>query len=253
MKLMPSKVGAEPKKVAILGGLLLVLLAVFLMNRSPDAPQAAAIAPGAQPAPAPVRSLPARASTPAASNNVPASLTPMPPTRTAARRGDASIQDFKPTLKLPEGMDVSHIDPALKLDLLAKLEKTDVEAAGRNIFEFGAAPKPGTPPPAVKPIKPGDPVAGAAPGALAGATPGAAPAKPAPPPIPLKFYGYVNEPGSPSKRAFFLDGDDIIVAGENDVIHSRYKIVRIGVNSAVIEDETTKNQQTVPLVEELPG
>ena len=43
------------------------------------------------------------------------------------------------------------------------------------------------------------------------------------------------------------------MAGENDLIHNRFKIIRIGVNSAVVEDTTNKNQQTLPLIEELPG
>jgi hypothetical protein len=84
------------------------------------------------------------------------------------------------------------------------------------------------------------------------ATP-SAPVKPPLPPIPLKFYGYVGESQGPVKRAFFLDGEDIVVAGENETIHNRYKVIRIGLNSAVVEDTTNKNQQTLPLVEELPG
>lgn len=72
------------------------------------------------------------------------------------------------------------------------------------------------------------------------------------PPIPLKFYGFSSRSGA--KRAFFLDSDnEIAVAGENDVIKNRYKIVRIGVNSVVVEDLTNKNQQTLPLIEELAG
>jgi hypothetical protein len=77
--------------------------------------------------------------------------------------------------------------------------------------------------------------------------------KPALPPIPLKFYGYVSPSQRGSRQAFFLDGDDIFVAGENDVIRNRYKVIRIGVNSAVVEDTTNKNQQTLPLIEELQG
>jgi hypothetical protein len=30
-------------------------------------------------------------------------------------------------------------------------------------------------------------------------------------------------------------------------------VIRIGVNSAVVEDTTNKNQQTLPLIEELQG
>ena len=52
------------------------------------------------------------------------------------------------------------------------------------------------------------------------------------------------------RRAFFLDGEDIVQAGENETIRNRYKIIRIGVNSAVVEDTVAKNQQTLPLAEE---
>jgi hypothetical protein len=240
MKLAPAKVGAEPRKMAILGGLVLVLAVVYFFNRNPDVPQQAAglVAP-AGPAASPV--------TRPAPTRVPAQRGAALPPSGAARRGEASLQDFKPTLKLPEGVDVSRIDPSLKLDLLTKLQQAGFEGGERSLFEFGAPPKPKTPTPAVAAVKPEPPPQPAPP-----ATP-VAPSKPAPPPIPLKFYGYVSESQGPSKRAFFLDGEDIIVAGENETIRNRYRVIRIGVNSAVVEDTTDKNQQTLPLVEELPG
>ena len=79
--------------------------------------------------------------------------------------------------------------------------------------------------------------------------------EPKAPPIPLKFYGFVNKTKVGDKRAFFLDGEDIVIASEGDMIKKRYKIVRIGVNSAVVEDTEFKsnNQQTLPLVAELAG
>jgi hypothetical protein len=177
----------------------------------------------------------------------------MPGQRTA--RGESrTTDDFRPSLKLKEGTDVSRIDPTLQLDLLAKLRNTPMEGGARSIFEFGQPPPP--PPPKVDPIKmPVRPpvVAGAKPptksdkeGKGPGAVAGGAP-------IPLKFYGYSDSPRNGPKRAFFLDGDDIFVAGENDLIRNRYKIIRIGVNSAVVEDTTTKKEQTLPLIEELPS
>ena len=42
----------------------------------------------------------------------------------------------------------------------------------------------------------------------------------------------------PARQAFFLDGDDIEIKAENDVIRGRYKIIRIGINSAAVEDLT---------------
>jgi hypothetical protein len=250
MKLAPAKLGAEPKKMAILGGLVVLLAVVYFLNRNPDVPQQQA-SPVTRPAAT-------------RANSSGGSRTPLPPQRSAApassgvrsggltsagRRGETSIQDFKPTLKLPEGTDVSRIDPSLKLELLAKLQQAGMEGGERSLFEFGAEPRPKTPTPSVQPVKPQAPPA---------ATPDlpsapVAPAKPPVPPIPLKFYGYVNESQGPAKRAFFLDGEDIVVAGENDTIRNRYKVIRIGVNSAVVEDTTNKNQQTLPLIEELPG
>lgn len=250
MNLIPSQLGAEPKKLAILGALAVVLIAVYLINRTPDVPQqAASISPPVARNPAPLESLGARAR----SVQSAAGLTPQGAGETGvARRGQAAIQDFKPTLKLSDGVDVSRIDPALKLNLLAQLQSLPLEGGERSLFEFGAAAKLKTPTPAVAPVKPITPP----PSAETSGVP-ATPPKPAIPPIPLKFYGYVSDsrniaPGA-AKRAFFLDGEDIVVAGENDVIHNRFKVIRIGVNSAVVEDTTNKNQQTLPLVEELPG
>src|SRR5579862_9969461 len=250
MNLIPSQLGAEPKKLAFLGVLAVVLIVVYFINRTPDVPQqAASVTPPAARNPVPLESLGARAR----SVQSAAALNPQAvPETGSARRGQTAIQDFKPTLKLPDGVDVSRIDPALKLDLLAQLQKLPLEGGERSLFEFGAPPKPITPTPTVAPVKPTTPL----PSSETPRAP-ATPPKPAIPPIPLKFYGYVSDsrniaPGA-AKRAFFLDGEDIVVAGENDVIRNRFKIIRIGVNSAVVEDTSNKNQQTLPLVEELPG
>jgi hypothetical protein len=46
------------------------------------------------------------------------------------------------------------------------------------------------------------------------------------------------------------------VAGEGDMIKKRYKIIRIGVNSAEVEDTVFKGdntKQTLPLETELQG
>jgi hypothetical protein len=237
MNLVPTGLGADRKRLVVLGGLVMLLVAVYFINRIPDSgapqPQAASNLPND---PVSLKRLPST------------SVTPLPPPRQTARRGETAIQDFKPSFKLPEGTDVSRIDPTLKLDLMAKLRDLPLEGGERSLFDFGAPPKPATPPPPVQPIKPVTPP----PAPAAPATP-AAPVKPPPPPIPLKFYGYVNAARGGLRQAFFLDGDDIFVAGENDMIRSRYKVIRIGVNSAVVEDTTNKNQQTLPLVEELPG
>ena len=49
------------------------------------------------------------------------------------------------------------------------------------------------------------------------------------------------------------EGDEILTANEGEVIKHKYRIVRIGVNSVVVEDTDTKSQQTLPLAEEAVG
>ena len=53
--------------------------------------------------------------------------------------------------------------------------------------------------------------------------------------------------------AFFLDGDEISVAAEGDTVKKRYRVVRIGVNSVLMEDMESKRQQSLPLTEEQPS
>ncbi len=239
MNLRPSGIGAEPKKLAILAALLIAAAGVYWFNRS-DVPPGANVSPPA-PAKAPVvaaaPSAPATSSTPR-----PASYGP----RTVRGRSSASGDDFRPTLKPPEGLDLTRVDPTLKTDLLAKLHQVSIEGGSRSLFEFYTPPPPPPPPPPkVDPIK-----VEAARAAAAKQEASKPPPPPPPPPIPLKFYGYSGALRSGTRKAFFLDGDDIVQAGENDVIRNRYKIGRIGVNSAEVEDTVAKNKQTLPLAEE---
>ena len=62
----------------------------------------------------------------------------------------------------------------------------------------------------------------------------------------FKYYGYKVSKSDGRKQAFLLDGDDIIIAGENDPVKlERYKVVRIGVSSITIEDTQFKSTQTL--------
>jgi hypothetical protein len=235
MSVIPSKLGADPKKIAILGGLVLIAAYFYFSNSNSGG----------------------SASTPIASR-VPIAASPGTASRVTTARSTnrgpqaaGSTREFKPSLK-PKNIDTTSIDPTLRLDLLAKLKNVDVEAGTRSLFEIAAAPpsevaKGGIEPNKiviahqfVGPVQP---------------KPVEAPPEPKPPPIPLKFYGFVNKTKVGDKRAFFLDGEDIVIAAEGDTIKKRYKIVRIGVNSAVVEDTEFKsnNQQTLPLEAELNG
>jgi hypothetical protein len=243
MKLAPSGIGAEPKKLALLVGLLLTAGVVYYWMNRPEAP------PGASTSPAPAVKTPvspAPATPSATARAATASYGP----RTQARGGRVSVSgdDFRPTLKPPEGLDLTRVDPTLKTDLLGKVRKVSVEGGSRSLFEFYTPPPPPVPvpkPAAIVP-KPLTAADGKPP------QPPGPPPTPPPPPIPLKFYGYSGALRSNVRRAFFLDGEDIVQAGENETIRNRYKIVRIGVNSAVVEDTVAKNQQTLALADEAP-
>jgi hypothetical protein len=233
MNLIPDKMGGSRKQVMWLVGLTVVLVVVYLSQREPSSPT---VTVPVKPAAPVARQGPAMPES---------SFGPKMPTR-SNRKAD----DFRPSLKLPDGIDVTKIDPTLKIDLLAKLQKVPLEGGSRSVFDWGQAPVP--PPPHVDPIKPEvlKAQAKAREEQEIKMAEQRKTIKPPAPPIPLKFYGYANRLSGPARQAFFLDGDDIHINGENDVIRGRYKIIRIGINSATVEDLQNHDQQTLPLVAE---
>lgn len=229
---MKMQLGAEPKKVMILGGLLVVAVFVFYTN----------VIDGGS---GEVSSVQPPRATGNAAGVVRPTTTPVTTTRkTAARRST----EFRPTLKRSpqERADPASTDPALKLDLLQKLQTVRFNGSGRNLFEFGSAPPTPqeiaasrTPVPKIIPQAP--------PSSQASAPPPVTPAKPKAPPIPLKFYGYISTPKGTARRGFFLDGENIVVASEGETIKSRYKVVRIGLNNVEMEDTQFSQRQTLRL------
>lgn len=240
------KLGAEPKKVAILAGLLVAAAVLYFINSSgPSSGGGSNSAVSTAPRPLPTAPTTAGRTTGRQPSIGRASGRP-------SVEGRVSTQEFRPTLKPKDPIDPSRVDPTLRLELLAKLKNVQPEAGSRSLFDFGPAPAPAAAKiEKVAPVHPGVQAA-----KIIGPVPPKPPAPkvdPPPPPIPLKFYGYTASARQGPKRAFFLEGEDIFVAGEGDVIKSRYKIVRIGVNSAVVEDTSNKHQQTLPLEQEQAG
>ena len=233
MNLVPSKVGADPKKIGVLAGLVAVAGFVYFYNSNSSGGSASSSGSAAR-----------------TQGPVTAARTAAPSTYRVAQQGVGGAREFRPSLK-PRNVDTGNIDPTLRLDLIAKLKTVSPDAPARSLFEIGAAP-------------PAELANGKEPAKIAIVRPFVGPIMPRPvepppepkaPPIPLKFYGFVNKTKIGDKRAFFLDGEDIIIAGEGDMVKKRYKIVRIGVNSAVVEDTQFKsnNQQTLPLEAEMAG
>ena len=176
-----------------------------------------------------------------------------PAARAPISRGRS--EEFHPVLhsKRPEDrIDPMSVDPTLRLDLFAKVQKVDDAGATRNLFQFSTPPPPKAPPELPKGPEPKVKVGPVQPVAAAKPAPGPA-VEPPVPPVPLKFYGYATFRQNGRKTAYFLDGEDIVIAAEGDVVKRRYRIVRIGPNSVTVEDTDAKRQQTVPLVEEAQG
>jgi len=165
----------------------------------------------------------------------------------------ARNEEFHPVLhsKRPEDhIDPMTIDPILRLDLLAKVQAVELAGGSRNLFQFS------TPPVKTEALKGPEPKVVPKPGSAVVQAAGdpAKPAGPPPPPlINLKYYGFATGRDNGRKTAFFLDGDEISVAAEGDTVNKRYRVVRIGVNSVLIEDTESKRQQSLPLTEEQPG
>jgi hypothetical protein len=244
------KLGASPKQVAALGILGLLAAYSFYSNvLTSDTPESAA----------------------PRSTVVTPNITGVPPQtpaqksaseRTQNRKmmaGRQSFGEFRPSLKPAreaDRPDPMKVDPTLRLELLAKLQGVTMQGGARSLFEMGAAtPAPGPDVPKIIPdAKKGPPSKYPRLAQNMGPQPKAPEPtptpKPPPTPIPLKFYGFSSPKVGGVKRAFFLEGEDIHVAREGELIKKRYKIIRIGVNSVVVEDIEQKHQQTFALEEQ---
>lgn len=229
-KWMPTGLGAEPKKVMVLIGLVVLAPVAYWYGNSSDVPVSSA------PVAAPAR----------------ASLPIVEPTRMAAPRaknrgkaGRPVTEDFRPTLNLPDDFDLSKVDPTLRTDLLAKVREVGEAGGSRSLFEFYTPPPPPPPKVVINPTPAPKPVV-----SDAKPQPPAIAAKPPAPPIPLKYFGYEGAPRAGRKlRALFVDGEENFIVGENDMIRSRYRVVRIGTTSAEVEDTVAKNTQTIRIVD----
>jgi len=165
---------------------------------------------------------------PAAAQVASGTATAGPPARRVRAGRQASGAQGKATV-------TASLDPRLRLDLLKDSEETEYRGAGRNIFRAEAE---------IVIPKPIDP--GLAKTDTPKPTPPPNPGPPPPPPINLKFFGFANRQGEP-RLVFLLQGEDVFIAREGDVVNRRYKVVKINNSSVEIEDLLGNNKQTIPL------
>jgi hypothetical protein len=119
----------------------------------------------------------------------------------------------------------------VRLDAL-KQPPPEPRGAERNPFRFQPKPPPAPPPqpmrrPSTAPVEQPPPAA------------------PEVPPIPLKFFGIVE--GRPGKFAALSDGRFVYYGREGEVVEGRYRIVKIGVESIILEYIDGRGRQTIPL------
>jgi hypothetical protein len=243
------KLGTENRKkvgfLAVLGLVAVYLLYtnVFSSSNGPGG------TPGAPAAPESVRTdAPAVPGEGAPGQNTARTEAPRAPdsNRNASRGRN---EEFHPVLhsKRPEDrVDPMSIDPILRLDLLGKVQGVELAGGSRNLFQYG-------PPPVKAELKGPEPKVVPQPVAPVLKADDQPKPIPPPPPINLKYYGFSTGHVNGKKTAFFLDGDEISVAAEGDTVKKRYRVVRIGVNSVLMEDTESKRQQSLPLTEDLPG
>ncbi len=225
------KLGAERNKLILLVVLVVIAIGGLYLNSTDDAPKTTT----------------ARVVSTAQTTATTAT------TRTPRTKGRPANSEFRPKVgggKPDDHLDPGSIDPELRLDLLAKVQAVPPIEAGRNLFQFGAAPAPDKP---LAPIPPTPKIQinqppPQPPPTIAATTPQPPPVQP----INLKYYGYVISKVDGQKKAALLDGDDILVVTENQTVKQRYRIVKIALGSIDIEDIQGKNTQTLKL-QDIPG
>lgn len=244
------KLGASPGKVAVVVILFAVGLYSLFWPSGDEVPSSSTGSASRPPAPNIARN-------PAA---VPGALpTGEPEPETARQRSSAraSVREFKPVLKSSrpdQRIDTTNVDPTLQLPLLARLKGVPILGGQRNLFALNSEPTgPRQPdPPKIIPKPRVDWTKRPVQGPMEKPPPPpppAPPVKPAPPPITFKYFGYVGGAKPGAKKAFFLDGEEILVGGEGDVLKKRYKVIRVGLNSVVVRDLQFEGDQTLPLEE----
>jgi hypothetical protein len=168
----------------------------------------------------------------------PAAPAAPPPVVTVARPAPASGETPQENTTAPAYVHpaekvggLASLDPTLHPEIMRQAESLEYTGHGRNIFSQFSAP-PAIPQP-IASIRQAHVDTGP-------------PPPPPPPPINLGFYGYAAE-RTGQKQVFLLQGDDIFIASEGDVVDRRYRVVKIGAVSVQVEDIPYHNTQTLPL------
>jgi hypothetical protein len=130
-------------------------------------------------------------------------------------------------------------NPALKLELLERLKKLQYQGSHRNIFS-SVAPPPASavPPPGIAP----PPI-----------TAPSGPSGPAPLVVPATFYGFVTDAQTGTRRAFFMEGENVYIIAVGEMLLGHYRLVQIGNSSVELEETSTGRRATLTMEEPNPA
>jgi hypothetical protein len=142
----------------------------------------------------------------------------------------SSANDFRP---------IAVENPALKLDQLNRLKKLQYEGSHRNIFSTVAAPPVSAVPP---------PPSAVAPPPINPVNTG-----PAPLVVPAMFYGFVTDAKTGTRRAFFMEGENVYIIGVGETLLGRFRLVQIGNSSVEMEEIGTGRRATLTMEEPNPA
>lgn len=225
------KVGLDPK--ILVGGLVAIAAVLFWYNsRSEDVPSA-----------------PVRSSTTARSETstfaAPPAAAPAAKSRASTtRRSTSQAANDRGALRLrPVDATRGDIDPTLHLNLLSRLQAVEQVPSTRSLFEIQVVP-PSASAAAIKgPVIMPKPLPAPAPVAASSVPP--APTVN----VPLRYYGFVRpaEIGK-TNSGLFLDGDNVLVVSEGQVVKQRFLIVELTPTNARVEDVQLRQGQTLPVV-----
>jgi hypothetical protein len=119
------------------------------------------------------------------------------------------------------------------IERMKAAQTAEYKPTGRNIFVEGpAAPAPTV----VQNQKPAHPFVGPQ-----------VPPPPAPAQLSMKFYGYGTVPINGQRKAFLLDGEDVKIVSEGEIVQNHIRITHIGNDRIDFEDTNTGQHGSNPL------
>jgi hypothetical protein len=125
-------------------------------------------------------------------------------------------------------------EPQLRLDQLTKLQKLVYSGTHRNIFTATPPPPPES---LAEKVKAPPPIVGPMPQPIL------------PVQVPGEFFGFALMRNSGKRVAFFKVGEDVMVVPEGDTYMNRFRLVRIGNDSADVEQLSDGRHATVMMVQ----